>query len=86
MLSHHLEVSPFSDNFGFLSVPGPFLRSDEELGRPREIVDIFEIEIVDFPVFYSRSRTIVTIPWGLVSPVMPFTYVSSPISRFLCSF
>ena len=34
-------------NFGFPSVLGPFMR-DEELGIPREVVDIFEVEIGGF--------------------------------------
>ena len=39
-LVHHLGICPFPDNFDFYYVPGPFLRDDEELGCPREVVDI----------------------------------------------
>ena len=37
---HHLKVGPFPSDFIFPYVPGPFWRADEELGRPREGVDI----------------------------------------------
>ena len=47
-LTHHLEVSPFPSNFSLPSVPGLFLRADEELVRPGEVVDIFKANIVDF--------------------------------------
>ena len=44
--SHHLEVDPFPYDFILSSVPGPFLRSDEELGCSRELVDFFLIELM----------------------------------------
>ena len=46
--SHHLEVGPFPFNFIFYSVPGPFLRADEELGSSREVVDLFKSKVVKF--------------------------------------
>ena len=33
--THPLEVGPFPSDFIFPSVPGPFLRADEDLGRSR---------------------------------------------------
>ena len=47
-LAHHLEVGPFTTNFGPPSFLGQFLRSDGDLGSRRELVDIFEVEIVSF--------------------------------------
>ena len=46
-LSYHLELGPFSANFGLISVSGLLLK-DDEIGHPRELVDIFELGIVDF--------------------------------------
>ena len=37
-LTHYIEVGPFPDNFAISSVPGPFLRSYEDRGCPREVV------------------------------------------------
>ena len=37
--AHNLEVGPFPSEFILLSVPGPFLMSDEDLGRSREVVE-----------------------------------------------
>ena len=37
---HHLEVGLFPYDFILPSAPGPFLRADEELGCPREVVDV----------------------------------------------
>ena len=37
-LAHHLEFGPFPAKLFFLSVPVPFLRADEQLGHPREVV------------------------------------------------
>ena len=46
--AHHLEVVLSPAHFGSPSVSGPFIRADEDLGRPREVVDIIEVYIVDF--------------------------------------
>ena len=48
-LAHHLEVGPLPANSLFHYLLGPFMRSDEELGRSREVIDIFEVEIVNLP-------------------------------------
>ena len=45
-LAHHLKVGPFPSNFCAPSVLDPFFRADEDLGYPRELVDVFKIEIV----------------------------------------
>ena len=47
-LFHHLEVGPFPENLGFPSIPGPFMRDDEYVGCPREVLDTLEIYVVDF--------------------------------------
>ena len=40
--AHHLEVGPFPYNFILSSVPGPFLRDDEKIGRSREVVEVLK--------------------------------------------
>ena len=81
-LVHRLEVGPFPFGFIFPSISGPFLRSDEELGRPREALYIKK-RLWTLPVLYSISRETVTTPLGLMSPLMPLTYILSPLSRGL---
>ena len=46
--SHHLEVGSFPSDFILPSVPSPFFRAEEELGRSKEVVYVFKNEIVDF--------------------------------------
>ena len=46
--SHHLDVGPFPSDFFFSSVLGPFMRADENLGRSREVLDLFESKVVNF--------------------------------------
>ena len=46
--SHHLEVGPFSSDFILYYDPGPFLRTNEELGRSREVLDLFKSKVVLF--------------------------------------
>ena len=82
---HPLELGSFPVNYGLPSVLGPFLRAGEELGCPREVVDIFDIEIINFYVLYYRSRTIVPIPRGLMIPLIPLPCTLSPVSRDLYS-
>ena len=54
--AHHLEVGPFPSDFIFPSVPGPFLRADEDLGRSMEVVDIFKYKIVKFTCVIFRVQ------------------------------
>ena len=44
-LIRHLEVGPFPSDFGLHSVSGLFLRADEEILRPRVLVDNSEVLI-----------------------------------------
>ena len=67
-LDHHLEVGPFSYNFWFLPVSSPFLRDDEDLGRPWEVVEIFEVEIVDFSCIIFQVQDNGTVPLGFGEP------------------
>ena len=46
-LDHNLDVGPFRDNFSPPSVLGLFLSDHKKLGCPMEIVENFEIEIVN---------------------------------------
>ena len=39
---YHLEIGTLPSEFIFPSVTGPFLRSDEDLGYPKEVVDILK--------------------------------------------
>ena len=80
--SHHLEVGISPSNFIFVSVPGPFLRADEELGRSREVVDLFKSKIVNFTCAVFQVHDEGTyIPLGLMIYPIPLTYVLSPFSR-----
>ena len=45
---HHLKVGPFPSDFISPSVQVLFLRVDEEIGRPREVVDVLKLEIFYF--------------------------------------
>ena len=45
---YHLEVVPFPSGFSFPSVPVPFLKADEDLGRPGEVADLKKTDILDF--------------------------------------
>ena len=47
-LYHHLKVGPFTTNLCFSSYLRRFMGTDDELVRPRELVDIFEIQIMNF--------------------------------------
>ena len=66
-LAHHLEVGHSLSNLRFLFVPSPFLNYDEEIGRPREVVDILITRLLILPVSSSRSRSMVPIPLVLMS-------------------
>ena len=74
-LDHHIEVGPCPSNFRFSSVLGPFLRADEELGCHRELVYIYEIDIVSLPVLSYRSSMMVPITWGLMIPLNYVLYL-----------
>ena len=81
----HLELGPSPSDFVLSSVLGPFLGGDEELGRSRELVDLFESKVVNFPMSSSRSRKTLLIPLGLLIPPMPLAYSSSSFTRYLYS-
>ena len=67
-LSRHLDVGLFSSKFGFPSVSGPFLRSGEYLGRPRELVDIVEVGIVYFSLIIFQVQYDGAYPLGFDDP------------------
>ena len=67
-LSHHVEVGPFPSNSGLPSVPGPFLGAGEDLGRPREVVDVFKANIVDFTCVILQVQGNIAYPLGLDDP------------------
>ena len=81
MFAHHLELGPSPSDFIFPSILGPFLRSEEEIGNSRELVDIKKMILWILSVLSSRSRTAVPITLVLISPPIPLNYVSSPFSR-----
>ena len=41
-------IGPLSSDFIFSSILGLLLRADEELGRSREVVDLFKSKVVKF--------------------------------------
>ena len=45
---HYLEVGIFHSNFIFPYVLGPLFRSDEDLGRSKELVYLFKYNILKF--------------------------------------
>ena len=45
---HHLEAGPFTSAFILTPILGPFLRNNEELGHPWEVIDILKKYFVDF--------------------------------------
>ena len=68
VLAHHIESWPFPYNFGLSSVLVPFLRADEYLGRPREVVDIFEVDIVKFSCIVLKVQDDGAYPLGFEEP------------------
>ena len=65
---HLLEVGPFSYEFIFYSIPGPFLRADKELGRSRELVDLFKSKIVKFNCVNFHVQEDGDYPLGIDEP------------------
>ena len=45
-----------------------FLRSDEDIGRPKEVLDVFKMIFSVLPVSSSRSRATVPTPLVLMIP------------------
>ena len=80
---HHHEVVTYPSNFIFPYVLVPLLRADEELGSPRELVDVFKNEIVDFFCVIFQVQGNGAYPLGIYDPPMILTSVSSPFSRDL---
>ena len=78
--SHHLEVGPFPSDFIFSSVPGPFLRSDEELGRSREAVDLFKSKVVKLTCVILQVQYDATYPLGLDYPPNSIDFCIFPFS------
>ena len=77
-LAHHLEVITFSANFGIPSVSGPFLRDDEELGHPRELLAFFEFGIVHFSCITFQVQDNGTYPLGFYNPSDVVDFCISP--------
>ena len=79
---NHLEVCSFPYSLILPYVPGPFSRSDGELGCSREVVDVFKTRSQSLPMSYYRSRITVPTPLVLAIPPMPLNSISPPFSRF----
>ena len=62
---HHLDVVPFPFNFVLSSVLGPFMRDDEDLGRSGEVVDLFEIKIMNLTRAILQVQYDGTYPLGI---------------------
>ena len=65
---HHLEVDPFTSDFVFYSVLGPFMRDDEELGRSGEEVDLFESQVVNLNPAIFQIQHYGAYPLGINEP------------------
>ena len=78
-LAHHLKAGPFPSNFSFSSFLGLFLRDDEDLGCPREVVDVFKSEIVyfTFVVFWVHDDG--SCPLGLDELFYAIEFCNVPI-------
>ena len=63
--ARHLEVGPFPYNFIFSSITGPFLRSDEEIVRSREVLDLFKSKIVKFTFVVFQVQDDGAYPLGI---------------------
>ena len=77
---HHLEVCPFPSDFILSSVPGQFLRADEELGRSREVVDLFKNNVVKFNYGAFQVQDDVAYPLGLDEPPNAIDFCIFPFS------
>ena len=53
-LAHNLDVVPLPENFGFPSVPELILRDDENLGIPREVLDMLKMDSVNVEFLPSK--------------------------------
>ena len=63
-----LKVGPFPSDFILPSDPGPFLRADEKIRLPREVVDVLKNEIVVFTCVIFTFQVNGAYPLGLTSP------------------
>ena len=68
LVSRHLEVCPLPTNFVFPSVLVQFMRADEDLRRPREVVDILEANIVNFSYVIFQVQDDVDYPPSFDDP------------------
>ena len=78
--SHHLEVGTFPSEFISPSISGPFLRDYDYLGCPREVVDFFKTDIVDFAYVLFQFQCYCAHPLGLYEIPILLTYELSPLS------
>ena len=77
--ARHLELSPFPSDFILSYLQSPFLRADEDIGRSREVVDLFtsntvKLTCVLFQVHYKRAFPlgIYDYPNGIYFCIVPF--------------
>ena len=84
VLSHQREVGPIPSNFGFSSIPIPFLRADDDLVCPRKVVDILEIDIVNFSCVVSQVQDDDAYPLGFYDTPDVVNFCIVPrIGRFI---
>ena len=67
-LVNYLEVCTLTSNFGLRYVLEPLMRADEELGQPREILDSFEIKILNFASLVFQVQYNGAYPMGFGEP------------------
>ena len=78
----HLEVGPFLSEFILSYVPGPFLRTYEELGRYRELVDLFKSETVIFTCVVFQVQGCLS-HWGWWDPQCHWILYRTLFKRFV---
>ena len=80
---HNLEVGTFPSDFIFPSLPGPFLRADEDLGCTREIIYLLKNKILEFTCVLFQVQDNGSYCLGLDDPQMLLNSVSYPFYRGL---
>ena len=79
VFGHHLDVHPFPSNFILPSVPGPFFWDYEELGRSREVLYVFKIDIVEFICLICQVQDENDYPHGINDPPNAIDFCLIPL-------
>ena len=66
--SHHLEVGPLPSEFILSSIPGPFMRADDDIGCSREFLYLFKSKVVRLNRVVFQVQDGGAYPLGLSDP------------------